>query len=155
MRALAALVLLARTVLAQDDLPFDPMVIAQCLATGFAQTCIGMAADVCITDAGPMSDGLCKGRETAWWRARAEAAMTALRVIEPEVSARAARLGWPDPPPSMDAVAAGFAAYRDAACGWRGAQWDGIHAAFEGADCEMRLTAQHALWLEQQARTIE
>ena len=138
---------------AQDDAPaVNAMVLDQCSASDLAEGCIGMGARLCVSEYGAMAQGLCAGAETAYWRARAEAALATLRPRAPEIMARAARLGWPEPQPSLEAVEAGFAAYRDAACGWRMAQWDGVHAGFEGADCDLQLTARHALWLERQAR---
>jgi Protein of unknown function (DUF1311). len=146
-RSVALLALLAPPALAQD-LTVVPEVIEQRLATGLSEGCIGLAAQLCVTEAGPGSEGLCRGAETAYWQRRMEAAETALRAREPEVQARARRYQWPDPVPSVEAMAARFAAYREATCDWRAASWDGIHAGYEAQDCLMRLTARQALVLE-------
>jgi len=150
-RALISLALLSAPALAEDladPAPLNPLVIEQCLATGLAETCIGLWAGVCETAEGPGSQGLCRGAETAYWQRRAEAAAARLQAGEGPVQARARRLGWPEPIPSLEAVAQGFDAYRRAACDWRAAAWDGIHAGYEQQDCLMRLTARHALLLE-------
>ena len=146
MRSLLILAVLATPLWAQDDLPFDGMVIDQCLATGLRDGCIGMAARACEADAGAMARGLCLGNERAYWQARAEAARAALHTREAEVQARATLRGTPID--GLDALDGAFQAYRQSACDWRQAQWDGVHSGFEWAECQMSLTAQHALLLE-------
>ena len=151
-RALFPLVLLAAPALAQDlpeEWAVNPLVIEQCLATGFTEACIGFMAGLCEAAQGPGSEGLCRGAETAYWQRRVDAATAQLQGGEGEVQSRARRLGWPEPIPTLDAIAQGFEAYRAAACDWRAAAWDGIHAGYEQQDCLMRLTAGHALLLEE------
>lgn len=150
-RALLSLALLAVPVRAQDlpeDWAVNPLVIEQCLASGFTDPCIGFMAGLCETAQGPGSEGLCRGAEAAYWQTRADAATARLQAAEGTVQSRARRLGWPDPMPSVTAIAEGFAVYRAAACDWRAAAWDGIHAGYEQQECLMRLTARHALMLE-------
>lgn len=146
-RALAPLVLMASPVAAQD-IAVSGAALGQCLATRPPEACVGLVARLCEAQTGPGSEGICRGAENAVWLERIAVAETALRRREPEVRARATRLGWPDPVPSVDAIAEGFAAYRDAACSWRAAAWEGIHAGVEEMDCLMRLNARQALLLE-------
>ncbi|MCB1362241.1 MAG: DUF1311 domain-containing protein [Rhodobacter sp.] len=150
MRPGVLLLLAAWPAHAQEDMPSVDAALLDACRT---EACIGQAARQCVDAAGAMAQGVCAGAETAYWRARAEGALNVLRAQAPQVAARAARLGWPDPVPTLDAIETGFAAYRDAACAWRMAQWDGIHAGFEQADCDLRLTARHALWLEERTRS--
>lgn len=146
MRSALILALVATPLWAQDELPFDPVVIDQCLATGLLDTCIGMAARTCEAQAGPMARGLCLGNERAFWQARADAARTTLQTTDAEVQARATRRGTPID--TLEVLEATFQAYLTSACDWRQAQWDGVHSGFEWAECRMRLTAHHALLLE-------
>ena len=146
-RVLALLLVMPTAAVAQDDsLPFDPMVIEQCLATGLADGCIGLAARACETTEGAMARGLCLGRETAWWEERAAQTRATLAAFEPDMAQRARQRDMA--PQTLAAVDAAFAAYRDSLCGWRDLQWDGIHHAFEWAECRMRVTAAHAMLLE-------
>lgn len=146
-RVLAPLALLALPVAAQE-IPVPDVVLTQCLDAGLPELCIGMLARLCENAEGPGSGGVCRGAENAVWLGRIGTAEAALREREPEAQARAERLGWPDPVPSVEAIAGAFAAYRDAACSWRAAAWEGIHAGVEEMDCLMRLNARQALLLE-------
>lgn len=145
-RALPLLGLIVATAAAaQDSPPFGAQALEACVAERGA-ACIGQGATDCIAAAGSTSAGVCLGAEAAFWRGRVARAEGALRDLEPQVRARAQRLGLAVP--SVDAVAQRFADYRDAACGWRVAQWDGMHPGPEEMACILHLTAQHALWLE-------
>jgi hypothetical protein len=148
---IGALTLTAQVALA-DDIPFDPAPLASCVDAGRGEACIGLGAGACIERDGPMSAGLCMAAENLWWLERGARAVMILEAREPEIQARARRLGWPDPVPGMASIAESFDAYRAAACGWRAAAWDGIHAAVEEMDCLMRLNARHALWLDERVR---
>lgn len=153
MRIVLALALLSAPVPAQDSPRLDPMVMDQCLAAGLAEGCIGLGARLCETDEGAMARGLCLGAETAWWQARADTARAALAGREGDVQALSARRGVPAP--SLAAIEAGFAAYRDAACAWAEGQWDGIHAGWEWAACRLHLTAGHARTLQRLVEAVE
>lgn len=142
------LLLLASPLRAEEAPLASPAPLLACLAAAGGGACVGTMAGGCEAEAGPGSEGLCRGAETAFWQARAEAALSLLRDGEGQVQARARRLGWPEPVPTLDALSQGFEAYRRAACDWRAAAWDGIHAGHEQQDCLMRLTAGHALLLE-------
>lgn len=146
-RALAPIALIASPVVAQD-IAVSGAALGQCLTTRPPEQCVGLVARLCEAETGAGSEGICRGAENAVWLRRIAVAETALRHREPDVQARAERLGWPDPLPSVDRIAEGFAAYREAACSWRAAAWDGIHAGVEEYDCRMRLNAAQALWLE-------
>lgn len=154
---IAALILVAAgPAFAQADIGFPAGMVDGCSATNGGALCVGLGTTACLSEAGPQSVGLCLGAENAYWLARIAAAEGQLRAAEAEVVAQAARLGMPAP--SMDEIAAGFAAYRTAACLWRaaqeegaqeeGMQEEGMHMGPEEIDCQMRLNAQHAFWLE-------
>lgn len=117
-----------------------------CLVAGGDAHCIGVGAAACMQDAGPGASGICLGEENAYWTARIAVAEDTLRLRQDEVQGRAAQRGMPAP--SLAGIERSFAAYRDAACAWREAQWEGMHSGPEEMDCVMRMTAQHALWLD-------
>lgn len=146
MRITVPLLLFVSSAAAQAELAFDASVIDQCLASGLAETCIGVAAAACEREDGAMARGLCLGHETAYWQARADDARAVLAAGEPAILARATHRGTPVA--DLARIDAAFLAYRAVTCDWRQAQWDGVHSGFEWADCRMRLTAQHALRLE-------
>lgn len=130
----------------------DLAVVEDCLVAGRGAACIGLGAAACLAREGAMSAGVCLGAENAWWLGRIGAALQHLRAGEAVVIDRMQRLDWPEPRPSLERLTAGFDAYRDAACDWRAAAWEGIHAGFEEIECRLRLNARHALWLDAQAR---
>ena len=146
MRALALLLVLAAPAGAQADWRLDPALILDCLAAGGAESCIGLAARDCLAVEGEMARGLCLGEELLWWQERAGVALTLLAAVEPAVQDRARTRGVALP--ALAVIEADFARYRDAACAWREAQWDGLHHGFEWAECQVQLTARHALWLD-------
>jgi len=152
LRAHILLALLAALPVAADEIPFDPAPVIACLTAGGTEACIGLGAGACIERDGPMSEGLCLAAENLWWMERAAHATLTLRQREAEVIARARQRGWPEPVPTLDAIATHFDAYRDAACGWRAAAWDGIHGGVEEMDCILGLNARHALWMIERAR---
>lgn len=151
-RAIIGAVALAGQVALADEIPFDPAALASCVDAGRGEACIGLGAGACIERAGATSDGLCMAAENVWWMERAARAVMVLEAREPVMLERARRLGWPAPVPTMAQIADRFDAYRQVACSWRAAAWDGIHAAVEEMDCVMRLNARHALWLDERVR---
>lgn len=124
----------------------DTARLEACLRDTPSVQCVGMAAEACLAQTGPGNLGVCLGAEHAWWVARRQSAEAILSAMEPGIALRAERTGVPVP--SLDAISLGFEAYRDAACGWRVAQWEGMHTGPEEMDCVLQLTAQHVLWLE-------
>lgn len=153
MRALALMLWLAGPVAAEDIALHDSMVLDQCLATGLADGCIGLLARQCEGDQGAMARGLCLGAETALWRQRAEDALAVLATREAEVTALATRRGVALP--SLAAIQTSFAAYAEATCAFAEAQWDGVHAGWEWAECQLRLTADHARGLQRLVEALE
>ena len=133
-------------VFADDMHAFRVDLLDACLAAGGDAQCIGVGATACLQGAGSGAAGICLGEENTYWTSRIAVAEDALRIRQDEVLDRAAQRGIPAP--SLDEIARSFATYRDAACTWRAAQWPGMHTGPEEMDCLMRLTAQHALWLD-------
>ncbi|MCB1405912.1 MAG: DUF1311 domain-containing protein [Rhodobacteraceae bacterium] len=131
---------------ADTEVPDPSDALVQCIARGAGAACIGEGARACMDQMGLGSDGICLGAENAWWLERIATATTAMRNREPEAMARAARRGMPVA--TLDQVTQAFDTYRDAACGWRVAHWEGMHTGPVEMACVLRLTAQHALWLE-------
>lgn len=150
---ISALAALALSPAGADDLPFDAGQMAACLAEAAdARACIGRGAALCIAEAGgagSMSAGPCFGAENAWWEARIAAARARLTETDAAAEAEARRLGWPDPLPSLDAVAAAFEAHRNVACDYSGLLWGGGSGAGPAwMECRMQMAAEHALRLE-------
>ncbi|GAB4266453.1 MAG: hypothetical protein Kow0013_15570 [Pararhodobacter sp.] len=151
---IAALVLAAGAPVAgADEIPFDAGLMADCVDAGRNEACIGLAARDCIERDGPMSAGICMGAENLWWMERAARTVEALRPREAEMRDRARQRGWPETLPTLDEIGGLMDAYRNAACGWHMAAWDGLHAGFEEMDCLLTFNARHALWLEERLRT--
>ena len=130
---------------------FEPAVLEDCLAADGRHGCIGDAARACWSDDPvTMTVGLCFGAEHAVWEARMAAASDALKKLdiawdigqrEHDFDSRAyeARIGAQD----------AFEAYRDLRCAYVTEVWGpGSGAGPAWAECMMRVTAEHVLWLE-------
>ncbi len=134
-----------------DEPSFDPAPTAECLAAGEGAACIGRAARACWgDDPVTMTVGLCFGEEHAWWEARMAAARAALK--ERDIAWDLGQREHDFPSEAFEqgkAAQAAFLAYREERCAYVAAIWGpGSGSGPAWAECMMRATAEHVLWLE-------
>ena len=142
-----------------QEMRFDPAPTEACLAAqaGDPASCIGHAADACMLE-NPQGEttigmGFCLSQEWRWWDARLEGVYGALMDLHRQTDAGGTAPSLTD---SLTAMQRAWIAYRDAACAYERAQWDGGTGGGPAtAACLMRLTGVQALELEGRLGMVE
>lgn len=157
---LATLLTMAMPALAQDRLHYDPEIATACLNIheGEAQiACIGIASARCM-DSSTAGMSECLAQETDQWDGMLNKSYQILLTAAEAADAEMKQLEISAPPsaPLLREMQRSWVAYRDAACAYAAAQFQGGTAAGPAAQaCAMRLTGMQALRLGAMAERIE
>lgn len=152
MRRALVVLLLASPALAQEPV-YDPALVPACLERAGGdqvarRACIGVGAGACMTaEVGATTVGMvsCLQAETAQWDERLNAAYAALKADEEQTDQETDGAAAP----ALVKAQRAWLAWRDAACDYEAARWQGGSIGGPVAsDCFMQLTAQQALRLE-------
>lgn len=147
-----ALLLLAGPALAQEPV-YDPALLPACLDRAGAdqvarRDCIGVGAQACMTaEVGATTVGMvsCLQAETAQWDQRLNEAYAAVKADDEQADQEAEGSAAP----ALLAAQRAWLVWRDAACDYEAARWQGGSIGGPVAsDCFMQLTAQQALRME-------
>ncbi|WP_265499443.1 lysozyme inhibitor LprI family protein [Paracoccus beibuensis] len=139
MRPLLVLALSAAPAFAQGG--FDPAPVSDCLAAEGGRDCIGLAARACMEGEGSQTTlgmNQCYADERDLWDGRLNDAFGSAMQTLPPVRAEALR-----------EMQRAWIGYRDAACAYDAARYDGGSlAGTVRLQCQMQLTAEQALRLQ-------
>ncbi|MFO6465978.1 lysozyme inhibitor LprI family protein [Jannaschia sp. KMU-145] len=153
-RAVGLVVLLAAPAAAQD-LSFSPAATEACLAAGAGPACIGVSANLCMTEtpggSSTVGTGGCLWAEAEYWDDRLNAAYGALRADARAVDAEMRDLGSaaPSQAEALREMQRAWMSFRDAGCAYEASLWGGGTGAGPASNgCWMLQTGRQALDLE-------
>lgn len=148
-----ALTLLPGAAFAQDGLVFSPQATEACFAEeGYAEDCIGLSANQCMTDTfgGESTAGMggCLDAEWQYWDDRLNAAYG--EAMAQAKSMDADKMDFaPSQAEALQAMQRLWIPYRDGQCDYVRSQWGGGTGGGPASlECLMTLTARQALFLE-------
>jgi uncharacterized protein YecT (DUF1311 family) len=136
---------------AAQDLVFSPQPTQACLASGQPfDSCIGLAADACVTANGYATVVLsgCLSREAEWWDGRLNAAYQRAMAGAKQSDGQNGQYA-PSQAEALRAMQRAWIPFRDETCSFEASQWGGGTGAGPAfAACLMRLTAYQTHYLE-------
>ncbi len=144
---------------ASAQVVFTPDAVLACLQTGGGAACAGASVEACrnASPGGQSNAGGsgCLDAEYRWWEAQMDFVLRQLRAARQSEAADMRARGMQDfgTPAALEALQAGWLAWRSASCDYEVTLWQGgSGGGAAGADCLLRMTAQQALKLDEYLR---